>query len=131
MKIFTSKTQQTGEFGEEEAVKFLINKGFRIIERNHTRKWGEIDIIARKGNALHFVEVKAITVRDKFSHETSFYRPEDHMSPQKIKRLRRVIQTYLMSSDIKEDQEWQFDLVCVYLIEGKLWKVEVVGDIIL
>ncbi len=130
MKIFTSKTQKTGELGEEEAVNYLVNKGFKIIERNHTRKWGELDIIAVKGNVLHFIEVKSITVRDIYTREGN-YRPEDHMDTWKIQRLRRVIQTYLMSADIKEDQEWQFDLICVYFLEGKLWKVEVVGDIIL
>ena len=151
MKIFTSKNQQIGEIGEEEATKYLINKGFKIIERNYTRKWGELDIIAKKGSVLHFVEVKAITVRDIFSRE-NFYRPEDHMSPDKIKRLRRIIQTYLMEKVIGEDQVWQFDLACVYLrlkqtfsevcspkhpdgqnvlVEKELLKIEVLEDIIL
>ena len=151
MKIFTSKTQQIGEIGEGEAVKYFINKGFHIIERNHTRKWGEIDIVVKKGNVLHFVEVKAITVRDMFSRE-NFYRPEDHMSPDKLRRLRRVVGTYLMEKVIGEDQEWQFDLACVYfrlkqtsskvcspehpdgqdvLGGGELLKIEVIEDIIL
>ncbi|MEI6093540.1 MAG: YraN family protein, partial [bacterium] len=72
MKIFTSKTQQTGEIGEQEAVNYLINKGFNIIERNYTRKWGELDIVAKKSNVLHFIEVKSITVRDIFSRENSY-----------------------------------------------------------
>ena len=130
MKIFTSLTQRTGELGEEEAANYLINKGYMVIERNHTRKWGEIDIVARKGNVLHFVEVKAITVRDMFSREI-FYRPEDHMSPDKIKRLRRVVETYLMEKVIGEGQEWQFDLACVYLIGEKVGKIELLEDIIL
>jgi putative endonuclease len=114
MKIFTSKNQKTGELGEDETVKYLENKGFRVIERNYTRKWGEIDVVAKKGNVLHFVEVKAITVRDMFSREI-FYRPEDHMDSWKIKRLKKILQTYLMNKNIPEDQEWQFDLACVYL----------------
>jgi putative endonuclease len=130
MKIFTSRNQQIGEVGEIEAVKYLINKGLRIIERNHTRKWGEIDIVAVKGSVLHFIEVKAITVRDKFSREI-FYRPEDHMSPNKLKRLRRVIQTYLIEKVTDENREWQFDLVCVYLINEHLEKIETLEDIIL
>ena len=44
-KVFTSKSQQTGEIGENVAVKFLMKHGFSIIERNYTKKWGEIDII--------------------------------------------------------------------------------------
>jgi putative endonuclease len=131
MKIFTSKTQQIGKVGEEAVVKYLVNKGFRIIERNYTRKWGEIDIVAKKGNVLHFVEVKSITVRDMFSHETSFYRPEDNMHSLKLTRLRRVLSTYITEKDIPEDQEWQFDLACVYLIGDKVEKIEVLEDIIL
>jgi len=130
MKIFTSLTQKTGQSGEDEAVKHLKNKGFKIIERNHTRKWGEIDIVAKKGAVLHFIEVKAITVKDMFTRDGG-YRPEDHMGSQKIQRLKRVMQTYLTDKNIGEEQEWQFDLICVYFLEGKLWKVEVVGDLIL
>ncbi len=114
MKIFTSKKQIIGEKGENEAVNSLKKKGFTIIERNYTRKWGEIDIVAEKGNVLHFIEVKAITVRDMFSHE-NFYRPEDHMDRWKIERLKRVLQTYLIDKNVPEDKEWQFDLACVYL----------------
>jgi putative endonuclease len=131
MKIFTSKSQQTGEIGEEIVVKNLINKGFRVIERNYTRKWGEIDIIAEKDSVLHFIEVKSITVRDMFSHETSFYRPEDNMHSLKLIRLRRVLETYITEKDIPENKEWQFDLACVYLIGEKVEKIEWVRDIIL
>lgn len=131
MKIFTSKTQQTGEIGEEEVVKTLINKGFRVVERNHTRKWGEIDIVAKKVNVIHFIEVKSITVRDMFSHETSFYRPEENMSSLKLTRLRRVISTYITEKNFPDSQEWQFDLACVYLIGKEVKKIEWVLDIIL
>ena len=58
MKIFTSETQKIGEIGEEVACKYLINKGFTVLERNFTRKAGEIDIIATKEWELHFFEVK-------------------------------------------------------------------------
>jgi putative endonuclease len=115
MKIFTSKTQQTGEIGETAVAKNLVKQGFRIIDRNYTRKWGEIDIVAKKGNVIHFIEVKSITVRDMFSHETSFYRPEENMSSLKLTRLRRVISTYITEKNFSDSQEWQFDLACVYL----------------
>ncbi|MEI7513497.1 MAG: YraN family protein [bacterium] len=130
MKIFTSKNQKTGEVGEDVVVKNLINKGFKIIERNYTRKWGEIDVIARKGDTLHFIEVKSITVRDVFSREI-FYRPEDHMDAWKLKRLRRALQTYITDRNIREDQKWQFDLACVYLMGNEVKKVEWVEDIVL
>ncbi|MEI6480398.1 MAG: YraN family protein [bacterium] len=129
MKIFTSKTQQTGEIGEQEAVNYLINKGFNIIERNYTRKWGELDIVAKKSNVLHFIEVKSITVRDIFSRENS-YRPEDNMHLWKVKRLQRALETYLMDREVDENTEWQFDLACVYLKENEV-RVEFIEDIVL
>jgi len=129
MKIFTSKTQQTGEIGEQEAVNYLINKGFNIIERNYTRKWGELDIVAEKSNVLHFIEVKSVTVRDMFSRENS-YRPEDNMHPWKVKRLQRALETYLIEREVDENMEWQFDLACVYFKENEA-KVEFIEDIVL
>ena len=44
---------------EDKAVKYLKNQGFEIITRNFKSKFGEIDIIAKKTNILHFIEVKA------------------------------------------------------------------------
>ena len=47
-----------GEFGERLAVQHLEAKGYQIVERNHRRREGEIDIIARLGDVLAFVEVR-------------------------------------------------------------------------
>ncbi len=58
MKIFTSKTQKIGEIGEKAAVKFLMKQGFSIVERNVSNKFGEIDIVAKKGKQYNFIEVK-------------------------------------------------------------------------
>lgn len=51
--------RQKGNEAEEMAVSFLKDKGYKILKRNYTSKTGEIDIIAQKGKALAFVEVKA------------------------------------------------------------------------
>ena len=61
-KVFTSKSQKTGELGENLAETYLKKKGYRIIERNYTIPQGEIDIIAKEGNDLIFIEVKSISV---------------------------------------------------------------------
>ncbi len=53
-------SSQTGAQGEGIAVEFLVRKGFKILDRNFRRPWGEIDIIAEKGGSVRFVEVKAI-----------------------------------------------------------------------
>ena len=123
-KIFTSGTQKIGEIGENEAVKFLIKDGFKISDRNYTKKWGEIDIIAEKEGKLYFIEVKSV------SHINN-YNPEENMHPWKMKRMARTIQTYLLSKNLDE-QEWQVDLLVVYLnLENKTSEIRVVKDIIL
>ncbi|MEO5499309.1 MAG: YraN family protein, partial [Candidatus Saccharimonadales bacterium] len=47
-----------GNRGEDAATKYLMKKGFIIVERNWKTKACEIDIVAKKGSTLHFVEVK-------------------------------------------------------------------------
>ena len=134
-KIFTSETQKIGEIGENIAVKFLVKHGFSIIDRNYTKKWGEIDIVAEKENKLYFIEVKSVAreTLNNVNHETiDHYKPEDNMHPWKLKRLSRTIQTYLLSKNIDEGKEWQVDLLVVYLCQKeKKAKVKVVSDIIL
>jgi len=143
-KIFTSETQKIGEIGENIAVRFLMKHGFIILERNYTKKWGEIDIIAEKNKKLYFIEVKSVSreTLNTFipksyndSDERYEHRPEDNMHPWKLKRLSRVIQTYLLSKDQDEkakEIDWQVDLLVVYLCKKeKKARVKVVSDIIL
>lgn len=133
-KVFTSKTQQIGEIGENIAARFLMKHGYSIIDRNYTKKWGEIDIIAVKQEKLYFIEVKSVSrvTLEGVNRETNGYKPEDNMHPWKLKRLSRTIQTYLMSNKGLEDREWQVDLLVVYIdLANKKSKVEVIEDIIL
>ena len=134
-KVFTSKSQRTGEIGENIAVRFLVKQGFILLDRNYTKKWGELDIIAKKGGKLHFVEVKSVSreTLDVVTHETlDKYHPEDNMHPWKLKRLSRTIQTYLLSNKVPEGQEWQMDLVVVFLaLKDKKARVKLVSNIIL
>ena len=133
-KIFTSEKQKIGEIGENIAVKFLVKHGFSILDRNYTKKWGEIDIVAEKAGKLYFIEVKSVSreTLDNVIHETLDYKPEDNMHPWKLKRLSRTIQTYLLSKKISDEKEWQVDLLVVFLdIKNKKAKVKVVSDIIL
>lgn len=120
MKRFTSKTQKLGEIGEEVACRFLKKHGYSIVERNYTRKWGEIDVLALNKDIMSFIEVKAVSDDGllKFSRETDqkdIYRPEDNVHPWKLKRLYRTIESYLAENDV---EDWQFDVMLVYLDLG-------------
>ncbi|HEV7702367.1 MAG TPA: YraN family protein [Candidatus Paceibacterota bacterium] len=134
-KVFTSDKQKIGEIGENIAEKFLVKQGFFVIDRNYTKKWGEIDIVAQKDNKLYFIEVKSVSsfsLAEDVPHETDDYRAEDNMHPWKMKRLSRTIQTYLLNKNIDDEMDWQVDLLVVYLdLKNKKSKVKVVSDIIL
>lgn len=131
MKVFTSDSQKIGLLGEDVACKFLMKHGFSILERNYTKKWGEIDIIAKKNNKFYFVEVKSRKVQDidLVSYETN--RPEENMHPWKLKRLSRTVQTYLIHNRIG-NTPWQFDLLVVYLdINNRKARIRVMDNVIL
>lgn len=138
-KVFTSKTQKTGEIGENIACRFLMKHNFSILERNYTKKWGEIDIVAEKNKKLYFIEVKSVSRENlqnvnlgRNDSGTENYRPEDNMHPWKLKRLSRTIQTYLLSKKIPENKKWQVDLLVVFLdLKNKKAKIKVVENIIL
>ena len=131
-------TKEIGDLGESIACKFLSNKGFEVVERNYWKKWGEIDIVAKKGGILHFVEVKSVTRENlgelggKFSRVTEGeHRPEDNVHPKKLKRMRRVIQTYILEKDI-ENSDWLFDVLTVEIdIANKVAKCKMLDDIVL
>ena len=112
-----------------------MKRGFSILDRNYTKKWGEIDIVAEKDNKIYFIEVKSVsreTLSSVNREALDQYNPEDNMHPWKLKRLSRTIQTYLLSQKIAEEKEWQVDLLIVFLSEkDKKARVKVVSDIIL
>ena len=121
-----------GRIGEDVACKFLMKQGFSIVERNYWKKWGEIDIIAQKSNTWHFVEVKTVRRENlvDVSHETDEYSPEENVHPQKLKRLHRTIQTYLLEKDIED--EWQLDVLAVFLdLEKKQARCRMTENVIL
>jgi putative endonuclease len=104
MKKFISYAQKRGELAENLACRYLESRGFRILERNYMKRCGEIDVIVQKGSMIHFVEVKSV------SRENAALKPEDHMDSSKLKRLSKIISTYILEHDVVL---WQFDLVCL------------------
>ena len=131
MKNFVSKTQKTGEIGENIACKYLENNGFKVIDRNYTRKWGEIDVVATRKNMLHLIEVKSVFC-DDLDMEAIMIRPEENLHGRKLARLRKIIQTYFADKKMPNDRKWQFDLACVYIDkQNKKAKVKILENIIL
>ena len=81
----STKTQ--GDIGEELACRYLLGKGYKILERNFRIRGGEIDIIALDGQTLAYVEVKTRT-------SYQFGRPEESVTLRKLKFLERAAKFY-------------------------------------
>ncbi len=128
-------SSKTGILGENIAKTFLMKQGFKILDRNYLRKWGEIDIVAKKGKTLRFVEVKAVScemVEDFVSRETKMdeFRPEENVHKEKLKRLARAIQTYLLDHNVSPETPYQIDVIAVWIDESsKKARVELLENV--
>ena len=96
-----------GKFGEQIAVQYLTEQGYKILEKNFYMRYGEIDLICQKNNTIIFVEVKTRT-----SLEFGF--PEEAVNRYKIRSLLKTAARYM----INKNQPWQIDVVSIFLKDG-------------
>lgn len=135
MKKFTSDKQKTGEIGEDVVCMFLMKHGHEILERNYTKKWGEIDIVTHVTTGqenIHFIEVKSIKVGDLAQVKYMHYDPAQNMHPMKAKKMLRTIETYLLERKVSFKTKVYIDLACAYLdMTKKTGRVVMYEDLIL
>ncbi len=87
---------------EKIIANFLIKKWFKIINKNYTIRWWEIDLIAEKNWVIHFVEVKQSDIINNF---------QEYITKSKISALKRAAQKRIASN--KWDWAYQFDLALI------------------
>ena len=109
---------ELGKFGEEQAVAYLQQNGYDILETNWTFQKAEIDIIAQKENILAIVEVKTRS-------SIEFGLPQDFVKPKKIQLLVKAVNEYVISNDL--EVEVRFDIIAVYKEDGN-FKIEHIED---
>jgi putative endonuclease len=97
---------QHGKKGEMLAVAFLENLGWQVLEKNWRHKRSEIDIIAREGEILVFVEVKAKSY-------TAFGEPEASVDDRKAAKIMEGAEEYIFSTDWHGDI--RFDVIAITL----------------
>ena len=107
-----------GEKGEGVAVKFLREKGYKIIAQNFKTRIGEIDIIARDGETLAFIEVKT-------RESIEYGQPFEAVNRFKKRKIANVASLYLMR--LKEIPPCRFDVVSIYYEKG-VPEVELITD---
>ena len=99
-----------GERGENVAAKFLTNAGYKILQRNFRSKVGEIDIVARQGRTLVFVEVKTRTDEQ--------VRPEDQVNADKQHQITKAADVYLSRFGHPQPPA-RFDVIAIHWPEGR------------
>ena len=107
----TSDTSELGRWGEKQAARFLKKQGYRILQRNYVSSLGEIDIVAREGDVLCFVEVKTRTAAD-------FETPLEAVRRSKRRKLALVAKGYLSRHRMLE-APCRFDVVGVTVTEDR------------
>jgi putative endonuclease len=103
------KSSTLGAWGEEKALEFLVQKGFRLVERNYHSRYGEIDLIVEDDQFLVFAEVK---LRKSCRYGT----PAEAVTPKKQERLRNTALLYLQAHPTQKQP--RFDVVALYAKDG-------------
>jgi putative endonuclease len=115
----STRNIELGAAGEELAIDFLKNKGYRIIKRNYKNKLGEVDIIAKDKETFCFVEVRTRTSREMGS-------PLESITKNKKHQITKAALCYL-----KENKLWEapcrFDVVSI-MHDGSGSDIELIQD---
>lgn len=127
---------ETGKLGENLACKYLVDKRYKIIDRNYRKPWGELDIIARAPDkTLVFVEVKTVVSYNvnsfmnnsdllgcRHSEEETpnnvdnlLVTPEEQLTSAKANKLRKIASWYARDNQemISEKRGWRIDLLAL------------------
>ncbi len=105
-------SRQKGDFAEDRAVSYLEDLGYKIVDRNYYSRFGEIDIIAKKDDTLHFIEVKS-----------GDGEPIYKITPSKLSKIIKTADIYMQKKHI--DLDYCFDAVIV------TQQIEFIGNITL
>lgn len=100
--------REVGKRGEEIAAKYLQDRNYKILEKNYSTKFGEIDLIAVKNNILSFVEVKLKQSED-------FGTPEEMIGRGKLARVQHMAEFFILENPDKAKiyETYSIDAVCI------------------
>lgn len=102
--------RETGRLGENFARKYLLEKGYSILQQNYSTKYGEIDIIAKDGTLIVFIEVKT-------RRGISFGYPREAVDKHKQIKIKNMAELYILSKKLT-DIPMRFDVIEVFLDEN-------------
>lgn len=100
-------TKSLGHLGEEQACRYLQDKGYKIIEKNFRNKLGEIDLIAKDGGMTCFIEVKT-------RQSLHYGAPYESVHSIKRRKMVQVALSYLKYKFHTIDVLSRFDVISIY-----------------
>lgn len=116
----SNSSRAIGYEGESLAEQYLLVQGYAILEKNYTVKGGEIDIIARDGNYLVFVEVK--------NHSREDYGTMlEKINKEKQQNIIYTAKIYLTKNRLL-DYPCRFDVVTISQLADRSKKIELIQD---
>ncbi len=114
------RSRELGLWGETLAAEYLKKKRYQIIERNYTSRFGEIDLIAKTGGVLVFVEVK-------LRKDSRFAEAKEFVDFRKQKNLITTAMRYLQWHE--SDLQPRFDVIEIYAPEGQKTKNPIINHL--
>ena len=117
--VLHPEKKEIGQKGENLAVAYLQNLGYKVLERNYRCKLGEVDIIALDNDTLVFIEVRTRSSLD-------FGLPQESINRRKRHQISKVALEYMTRKKLKNTPA-RFDVVAVSLEPGKE-KVDLIKD---
>lgn len=99
-----------GRQGEDLALAFLVQRGWQLVDRNWTNRYGEIDLIMQKEQEIRFIEVKT-------RQSLEFGYPEASVTKTKLRHLQRALEIWLSRAQIQPKQ-YQIDVISVLWTRG-------------
>lgn len=111
-----NKKRKIGDFGEDLAAQYMIDKGYEILSRNFSKPYGEIDIIAIKDDIICFVEVKT-------RKSTQYGYPREAVNYHKQQRIIKASQIFMMENNMN-NYFMRFDVCEVFTESRKINYIE-------
>lgn len=109
-----------GNLYENEVIRYLKKNKYKILKKNYYTKYGEIDIIAKDGETLVFIEVKAREKNSKLN-------PFESVDLYKQKKIIKAVKIFLLENNLF-NSHIRFDVAGVIVENNKVLKIEVIKD---
>jgi len=132
--MFSAKHQKMilGDLGEKICANFLINQGFKILQKNYKVENLEIDLIGKFNKTIVFVEVKTLFFKKSKSNDTNLSLPEKNFDLLKFNKINRASKLFIAKHPemFSRGLDWRMDLAAIeiyekendYLIKIKYYK---------